>query len=374
MMIVRFGSWPGAGASRAALLALSVLLAACNPDAAAKGPSQIQAEPPRPVQAATIAITPDAHAHVLTGTIRARRETDMAFRVGGRIIARTVEIGQTVQAGALLAELDSSDLRLTLRGVEAGLASAQAAAANANAEAGRAATLRGYVAAAFEESRQATARSASETVSRANADLQLQRNRLSYAELRAPFNGIVIALLAETGQVVAEGATVLRIAQQGDPELLVPVPERLLPLLHDAKASVEIWSNTDQRLAATLREVSPQADTLLRTYAARFTLTDAPAWLALGMTGSIRLTGTGPLQATVPLSALHDRGQGPMVWRIAEGAVRAVPVRVNRIDEDTASIDGPLADGDRIVSIGAQLLYPEQAVRVVDTRLAGTLR
>jgi RND family efflux transporter MFP subunit len=281
-----------------------------------------------------------------------------------------------VQAGALLAELDSSDLRLTLRGAEAGLASAQAAAANANAEAGRAATLRkaGYVAAAFEEGRQATARSARETASRANADLELQRNRLSYAELRAPFNGIVIALLAETGQVVAEGATVLRIAQQGDPELLVPVPERLLPLLHDAKASVEIWSNTDQRLAATLREVSPQADTLLRTYAARFTLMDAPAWLALGMTGSIRLTGTGPLQATVPLSALHDRGQGPMVWRIAEDAVRAVPVRVNRIDEDTASIDGPLADGDRIVSIGAQLLHPEQAVRVVDTRLAGTMR
>jgi RND family efflux transporter MFP subunit len=374
-MIVCSSNWRS-GEARTALLVLPLLLAACNPNAAAKGPDQVQAEPPRPVQAAMITIVPDEHTHVLTGTIRARRETDMAFRVGGRIIARKVEIGQAVQSGALLAELDSSDLRLTLRGAEAGLASAQAAATNANAEASRAATLRkaGYVAAAFEEGRGATARSAREAASRASADLELQRNRLSYAELRAPFDGTVIALLAEAGQVMAEGATVLRIAQQGDPELLVPVPERLLPLLRDANASVEIWSNADQRLAATLREVSPQADPLLRTYAARFSLTDAPAWLALGMTGSVRLAGTGPLQTTVPLSALHDRGQGPMIWRIADGTVQAVPVRVNRLDEDTASIDGPLADGDRIVSLGAQLLHPGQAVRIVDTRLAGTLR
>lgn len=125
--------------------------------------------------------------------------------------------------------------------------------------------------------------------------------------------------------------------------------------------------------------MAPQAEGALRTYAARFSLPGAPDWVALGMTGTVRLAaadGGGGAVATVPLSALHDRGQGPMVWRVEGGGARvsAVPVEVVALGEVTATLRGPLADGDLIVAVGPQVLDPDARVRIAGTRLAATLR
>ncbi|WP_270938418.1 efflux RND transporter periplasmic adaptor subunit, partial [Falsiroseomonas oryzae] len=197
---------------------------------------------------------------------------------------------------------------------------------------------------------------------------------LSYAMLRAPSAGVVTALLAEAGQVVPEGQAVLRLADPAERELMVRVPESALPALRDAAAEARFWARPETPLAATLRELAPQADGTLRTYAARFALPDAPDWVALGMTGTVRLARATEPVATLPLAALHDRGQGPMVWRLAGDRIEAVPVRVTSLGEQTVQVAGGLSPGERVVALGPQLLDPESRVRVVSTRLAATLR
>jgi multidrug efflux system membrane fusion protein len=359
----------------AALLLTPLLLAACRGETpAAEAPA---APAPRAVQVAEIVLAPaEAHA-AYTGTVRARREVDVAFRAAGRIAARLVEVGESVEAGQELARLDPADLALSLRGAEAELASAEAQARQAANEAARSRTLlaAGHVSASYDDGRQATARAAAERAASARAALELARNRLSYATLRAPSAGIVTALLAEAGQVVPEGQAVLRLADPSERELLVRVPESALPALREASAETRFWARPEASQPAVLREVAPQADAALRTYAARFSLPGAPDWIALGMTGTVRLAREAEPVATLPLTALHDRGAGPMVWRLrGDGAVEAVPVQVHALGEATVQVSGGLKPGERVVALGPQLLDPASRVRVVSTRLAATLR
>lgn len=337
--------------------------------------------PARPVQVAEIAFAPQQDSRALTGVVRARREADVGFRAGGRIVERLVDVGATVAAGQPLARLDPADLALSLRAAEADLAGAEATARQAAADAGRSRALlaAGHVAQAFHDQREATARSTAERAESARAQVALARNRLDYSVLRAPSDGVVTALLAESGQVVTEGQPVLRLANPAERELVVQVPEGAVAgLAPGAVATAAFWSRqNDPTLPVRLRELAPQAETALRTYAARFSLpAGAPDWVALGMTGTVRVAAAeaAPV-ATLPLSALHDRGQGPMVWKVEGQKLRAVPVEVVRLGEVTATLRAPaLAPGDKVVSLGPQLLDPAQPVRVVETRLAATLR
>jgi RND family efflux transporter MFP subunit len=344
---------------RAALPALA-LLAACG----------------EPAPRAEIRFAPADQPRAFAGVVKARREADLAFRAGGRIVVRLVDVGAVVAAGQELARLDPADIALSVRSAEADLAAAEAEARRALADAGRSRTLMaaGHVAAAFDDQRQATARAAEERAAAARAALTLARNRLDHTVLRAPGEGVVTALLAEAGQVVAEGQPVLRMADPSERELLVQVPEGALPGLAAASAAAVLWARPDQPVAARLREVAPQADPVLRTYAARFSLPAAPGWAALGMTGTIRLRAESAPVALLPASALHDRGQGPMVWKVEGARVVAVPVEVARLGETQVALRGPLAEGDRVVALGPQLLDPGAAVRVVQTRALATLR
>jgi RND family efflux transporter MFP subunit len=360
---------------RAALLLALPLLAACQPQAPTAEATPAPA--PRPVQVAEVVLTPAASGAAYTGTVRARHEVDVGFRAGGRIAQRLVEVGETVAAGQELARLDPADLALALRSAEADLASAEAQSRQAANDAARSRALlaAGHVAAAFDDQRQASARAAAERVTSARASLDLARNRLSYATLRAPNAGVVTALLAEAGQVVAEGTPVLRLADPAARELVVRVPEAGLAALRDQQAEVRFWARPEARMGATLRELAPQADASLRTWTARFALPDAPDWVALGMTGTVRLTREAEPVATLPLAALHDRGQGPMVWRVLpDGRIEAVAVRVRALGEQLVQVAGPLDPGQQVVALGPQLLDPDSRVRVVSTRLAATLR
>lgn len=344
--------------------------------ATAAAPETVPTAPtPRAVQVARIELTRPGTERAWTGIVRARREADVGFRAAGRIAIRHVEIGQTVAAGDVLAELDPVDLDLAHRSAEADLRGAEATARQAVADAERSRPLlaAGHVSRAFDDQRQATARAAQERVAAARAQLALARNRLGYAILRAPAAGVVTALLAEAGQVVTDGQVVLKLAQNGERELVVQVPEAALAGL-DGAARATLWARPDQPLAATLREVSPQADANLRTYTARFSLPEAPDWVAMGMTGTIRLAAEGVPVATVPLSAVHDRGRGAMVWMVVGGRAVATPIEVLSLGDVTATIRGPLAAGDLVVAMGPQRVDPGEALRVVDTRLAATLR
>lgn len=359
----------------ALLVLLMPALAACRgepPKADAAAPA-----PPRPVQVAEVALREGVAVTRHTGTVLARREVDLGFRTAGRVTARLVEVGDRVEAGQELARLDPADLALALRAAEAELASAEAQARQAANDAARSRALlaAGHVSAAFDDARQAAARAAAERVAGARAALDLARNRFSYASLRAPSGGIVTALLAEAGQVLTEGQPLLRLADPAERELVVRVPESALPALAEARAEAGFWARPDVTLPAVLREVSPQADPVLRTYAVRFRLPDAPDWVALGMTGTIRLAREAEPVATLPLSALHDRGRGPMVWRVVGGErLESVPVAVRALSDHIAEVTGSLQPGDAVVALGPQLLDPGQRVRVVERRLAATLR
>jgi RND family efflux transporter MFP subunit len=359
---------------RAVLPALTLLavLPACR-DAA---PRAAAPEPPRAVQVAEVRFAPAGQPRAFAGVVKARREADIAFRTGGRIAVRLVDVGAAVTAGQELARLDPADLVLAVRAAEADLAAAESETRRAVADAARSRTLRaaGHVSAAYDEQRQAAASGAEERGAAARAALALARNRRDHAILRAPADGVVTALVAEAGQVVAEGQPVLRMADPAERELLVQVPEGALPGLAAARAEAVLWARPAVPVAAILREVAPQADPVLRTYAARFALPAAPGWAALGMTGTIRLAAEGAPVATLPASALHDRGQGPIVWKVEGSRVVAVPVEVAHLGETRVALRGPLAEGDRVVALGPQLLDPASTVRVVQTRALATLR
>ena len=355
-------------------LALAALvLAGCK----AEGTTRQQTEAPKPVQVAEVHLAPAVVDRAYTGVVRARREADIGFRVGGRIIARSIEVGGRVLAGQELARLDATDLSLSVRAAEADLAAAEAQSRQASADASRSRRLRaaGHASAAIDDQRIAAASGAAERVAAARAQLDLARRRLDYAVLRAPTDGVVTALLAEAGQVVPEGQTVLRVANPEERELVVQVPEAAVSGVAEKRAEAAFWARPGEAIPARLREMAPQAEGGLRTYAARFSLPDAPEWVALGMTGTVRLAGgAGGTVATLPLSALHDRGQGPMVWRVEGERVSAVPVEVAALGEVTATLRGPLAEGDRVVAVGPQALDAGARVRVAGTRLQATLR
>jgi len=327
----------------------------------------------RPVQAVRVVLASDADSQAFAGTIKPRREADLGFRAAGRIASREVDVGSVVRAGQVLARLDPTDLALAVRSAEADLASAEAVSVQAQADAGRGAALRaqGWVSAAADEARQATARSAAERVASARAALSLARNRLDYADLRAAADGVVTAALADPGTVVAEGQPVLRLAEAGAPEADVALPEQALPAASRPGATVTLWARPDLNLHATLRELAPSADGKLRTYVARYAIADAPPWLALGMSATLHLpAAAADAVATLPAAALIDRGQGPMVWTVSDaGALSSRPVQVRRLQQDRVVVTG-LSEGDLVVALGAQKLDPAARVRVADIRPA----
>ncbi len=348
--------------------ALPLLLAGCFERAQPSVENAV-----RPVQTVRVALATDAESRAFAGTIKPRREADVGFRAAGRIATRAVDVGARVTTGQVLATLDPADLALAVRGAQADLASAEAQSEQAQADAARSRTLRGqgWVAAATDEVKQSTARAAIERVASARAALALARNRLDYATLRAPSDGLVTAALADPGTVVGEGQPVLRLAEAGAPEAEIQLPEQVLPDATRPGATVTLWARPDLPLKATLRELSPSADGKLRTYSARYTIADPPAWLALGMSATLHLPGADDAAiATLPASALIDRGDGAMVWTVKdEGKLIARPVHVRRMQQDRVVVTG-LENGDMVVALGAQKLDPAARVRIADERPA----
>jgi RND family efflux transporter MFP subunit len=347
------------------LLVLPLLLGGCFERTQAS-----VADAPRPVLAVHALPAPDAAGRAYAGLVKPRREADLGFRAGGRIIARTVDLGARVTQGALLAQLDPTDLALSLRSAEADLASAEAAAAQTDADARRSRILlaQGWTPAATDEQKHSAARQAAEKVRSARASLELARNKLAYADLRAPADGIVTAVLADPGTVVTEGQAVLRLADANALEIEVALPETALASAATAAVSAAAWAHPDIPLAATLRETAGAATSGLRTFAARFALSDPPAWLAIGMSATVTLAPPrAETLAALPATAVGDRGAGPMVWVIDSdaGTLAARPIRIAQRDPARVLVAG-LAPGELVVRTGVQKLDPASRIRVAD--------
>jgi RND family efflux transporter MFP subunit len=345
-------------------LGAALLLAACNAQSQAQKPAS-----ERPVLVAEVHYAPRTRAQVLPGTVKARIESDLAFRVGGKIAERLVDSGAIVHKGDALAKLDDTDLKLQVDQAEADYSAAKGSLAQAQAEEERVATLKkqGWSAATDVDKTKAAADQARGAFARAERAVTLARNAVGYATLAADADGIVSAVMAEPGQVVASGSSVMRLSHTGEKEAAVAIPETLIDRARAAPAKVDFWALPGLAAKATLRELAPNADPTTRTYLARYALPDAPGRVQLGMSLTITLADGAENVARLPLGALFDEGKGPTVWVVdkSSGKVTQTPVRVKGYENESALIVGGVDEGADVVILGAHKLDAGQRVRVV---------
>jgi RND family efflux transporter MFP subunit len=203
---------------------------------------------------------------------------------------------------------------------------------------------------------------------RAERALSLAENALSYATLTADADGVVTATQVEPGQVVGTDKVAVRVARQSEKEAVIAVPEAQVAAVRTGIASLSLWSDPDRRYQAVLREFSPSADPVTRTYLARFSVPSAGDSVQFGMTATLTVDETAATRvARVPLSSLLDQGAGPSVWVIREDGTPVLrPVSVAAYQSRNVLITRGVSDGDRVVVMGAQKLDPGQRVRIVD--------
>lgn len=335
---------------------IAIALAACG-DARS---SVVIATPPPFVKTEPVK-TSVATSLGLSGIVRARTETPLAFQVGGRITARKVDAGKTVAAGDLLFELDRRDLEQAVLAAEAILSAAQSAfdAANADLIRHRQLVVKHFVSAQALQLAEDAARQASGRRDAAQAHLNQARNALGYGRLRAPADGVLIEVSGEVGQVVAAGQGVAVLAQSGKREVEVFFPERVVP-----PTTGEMLLDGGS-LVLTLREKAGAVDPVSRTLRARYTLDGPSDTLMLGSVVRTRFRNESATSDvfSVPLAAISERGTGPRVWRFSDGQVKSVPVSILSLDTDHAQVSGPLHAGDHVVALGTHLLTEDMRAR-----------
>jgi RND family efflux transporter MFP subunit len=294
-----------------------------------------------------------------SGEVRSRIETTLGFRIGGKIVERRVDVGAAVKAGQVLARLDPADA-----GLQATQAEAQLALAAAELARYRDLKARNFISASALDARATTFKAA-------EAQAALAKNQSSYTTLLADRNGVVGQVLAEPGQVVSAGQPVFRLTPDGEREIAIALPEGELGGFKAGQAAeVTFWAASSpaaRPLAGRLREISPVADPVTRTFAARVSLKDADPLLPIGMTASVRFpTGAaGATKLIVPLTAIFQQGNQQAVWIVgADNTVRLQAVSVSAYTDSGAVVTGGLAGGEQIVVAGVNLLTAGEKVRV----------
>ena len=321
----------------------------------------------RPVQIQRVSFQNADSEREFVGVVRARYETDLGFRVAGKIVTRIVNVGDSV-----VARLDPEDLRLQVQSAEAELTAATSNLAQAVADFERYSKLKanGWASVADFDRKKAASDEAQGRLDRARRALDLARNQRTYADLKADADGVITATFAEPGQVVAIGQPVARLAHRGEKEAVVALPETWLAEARKSKAIVRLWADRDRSFDARLRELSPQADGATRTYAARFTIENADDAVAFGMTATVTLTQAVDAKiAKLPLSAILNRGSGPSVYLVdTSNTLILRPVTVASFAEDAALVTRGIAEGDKVVTLGVQKLEAGLKVRTVEAQ------
>jgi len=345
----------------ASISAAALALAGCS-----RNVIDPRAQPPL-VRVAALG-TPEGAEHGYTGIVSARVQSDLGFRVAGKVIERLVDTGQTVRKGQPLMRIDRTDLALASTAQAGSVEAARARAIQTAADERRFRDLvsAGAVSASAYDQAKAAADSAAAQLRAAIAQAGVARNEAGYSVLTADADGVVVATLAEPGQVVTAGQTVVRLAHAGPREASVSLPETLRPAIGSkGRASIFESGATGE---AWLRQLSDAADPNTRTFEARYVLGGAAAAAPLGSTVSIRIPVPGrPTASHVPLSAIYDGGRGAGVWVITPGPqpkVHWTPVTLADIGEENAEVTGGLRPGERFVALGAHMLHEGEAVRL----------
>ncbi|QTD44249.1 efflux RND transporter periplasmic adaptor subunit [Ottowia testudinis] len=346
----------------ACVLASAALLAGCGK------PSPVE-EPVRAVKLLTVGESAYGSGHEYAAEVRARVESRLGFRVAGKITRRAVELGQRVQAGQLLAQVDATDYQLAADAARAQVSSATTQRDLAAADLKRFQGLRdqGFISAAEIERRTAQLKAAQAALDQARAQAANQGHQAAYTQLLADAAGVVTGIDAEAGQVVAAGTPVVRVAQDGPRDVVFAVPEdRVAGMRPGQPVDVRAWAS-DAHWTGSVREVAASADPVTRTFAVKVALAgDAPP---LGATVYVMPRQGGAQGMPViklPTSALRQAGQGSAVWVFdaASSTVRAQPVEVATADGNEVVIAAGLKPGMQVVATGVHVLSPGQKVTV----------
>ena len=327
-------------------------------------------EPIRAVKLMTVGVQPMQSGVEFAGEVRARVESRLSFRVGGKLTARPVEVGQRVKAGQLLAQLDPQDFRLAADAARAQLnaASTQRDLAAADYQRFKALKDQNFISGAELERRETALKAADAQLAQATAQASSQGNQTGYTRLLADVAGVITAVDAEPGQVLAAGAPVLRLAQDGPRDVLFAVPEdKVAAMQPGSRVTVRPWQMSTS-LAGVVREVAASADPVTRTFAIKVSL-PANSALALGSTVSVlpqALDRSGTPVIKLPTSALLQSGASTVVWVLdaASMTVRQQPVQVLTADGNEVVVASGLQPGAQVVTAGVHVLSPGQQVSI----------
>ena len=336
-----------------------LVLAACSE-------SKVPEPLPRLVKTITVAQGVGNAVRTYSGEVRARYESLLGFRVGGKIIERLVDAGAVVKAGQALARIDGADA--ALQSIQA---EAQRSLAEAEAKRYRDLKAKNFISQSALDSKETTYKAAA-------AQAALARNQSAYTTLVADKDGAIAAVLAEAGQVVSAGQGVMRLAHQGEREISVNIPEDgLSGLKVGMEAEVTLWTDGNKVIKGKLRELAPAADPATRTYPARIALTASEAALPLGLSATVKFPGInsdvkdGSKAASVPLSAVFQQGDKPAVWVIdKDGIITLRPVTVSRYGEQEAIVSAGLEGGEQLAAAGVHKLHTGEKVRVISAAAA----
>lgn len=348
-----------------ALLTLMIAIAGCSKEA--PKPPEVRA-----VTTVQVKVGTRSDNVAYSGEVRARYETALGFRVGGKIVARLVDVGDTISTGQALARLDPEDQQLNEEAARSQLAATRADFEQARAELARYADLleKKFISEAEFDRRRTDYDVAKAKLDQSEAQLGVTRNQASYTQLRADHAGVVIAVRAETGQVVAAGQAVLMVARTGEKEIEISVPENKLGELSAAKEiAITLWAAPDKVYRGRVREVSPAADSVTRTYAVRVSVPDADKAMKLGMTANVYLRGISRgRMVELPAAAVFKQHGGAAVWVVDANSsqVKAVPVEIARYHEDKVSVSAGLNGDERVVRAGVHKLFEGEKVRVLE--------
>lgn len=309
-----------------------------------------------------------------SGDVRARYESRLGFRVGGKIVARKVEVGSAVKRGQVLMQLDPQDLQLAQAQANAGLKAAESNRDLARAELKRYQELRekNFVSQAVLDSKETAYKAAQASYDQAVAGYRNQSNQAGYAALQSDVDGIVTGIDAEAGQVVSAGTPVVRVAQSGEREIVIGIPEdRVEDLRRVSDVRVRTWADRERIIPGKVREISPVADPATRTYTAKVSIPASAENVKLGMTAYVAFAAKSENAAIrLPLTALFQDKSNTAVWVVENGAVKLAPVQVAGTAGNDILVSGGVAPGQTVVTAGVNLLKPGQKVKILGEEVA----
>lgn len=363
-----FGNRSVSFVSRSLLVAVALgALTACSEEKTAEAPEIV-----RPVKVSEVSEPDIGRKLDYSGSVRARTEMNLGFRVAGKITERLVDIGQRVKPGDVLARLDSVDYQLAVRRAEADLSAATKQVEISGLARRRAETLveKNVSSQSQLEQAQLVNDQAISQKESAQSALDQARNQVAYTDLKATQNGIVTTVSADAGQVVTAGSPVVTVAVDGEKEAQIAVPEMDIADFKVGKTvKARFWSATNLVLDGKVREVAGSADPQSRTFAVRVSLPEDDRIL-LGMTANIAAVQDNATPTwSIPLAALAKRGDQPVVWIVdrQKSVVNSRPVKVADFSDNGVRVSEGIAKGDLVVSAGTQFMKEDMKVKLPET-------